>query len=116
MQEPNPPPTKADQLTYEQFLAYVMDKEGRFEYVDGRAAMVLQGPLAKVKRGIRGYSGRNCCSPSRLQFQMPIAACDMNDSGTDRISLMSFADLQRTPAVQALGKQARKDLRHMLDD
>jgi Uma2 family endonuclease len=46
MQEPNPPPTKADQLTYEQFLAYVMDKEGRFEYVDGRA--VAMAPASRV--------------------------------------------------------------------
>ena len=78
--------------------------------------MILKWPLAQVKCGIRGCGRRDCGSRGRMQLQMPISARDIDNSGTDSIPLMSFANLQRAAAVEPLGKQVGKNLRHMLDD
>jgi len=70
--------------------------------------VVLQRTLVQTQRGWQA-DARRC-----QNVHVPVALGDVDGSGARRIALLSFLDLQRTTAVEPLGKKLGKQLGHVL--
>ena len=72
--------------------------------------MILKRALGEVQRGWRaGQRGSE-------HFKVPVAAGDVDGSGAHRLAFDGFATRRWQRPVEALGEEAREELRHVLHD
>jgi len=80
--------------------------------LDGGAEQDVNGGSAEVFRLVLIEAQAHVAG----DFQMPVAAGDVDDAGLGVRIRSGFADTERAEAVEALGKESGKEARHVLHD